>query len=83
MLVCEDSLCLRKQPDVSGPGLREAGRYNHSDDNFAFGRRNLYLYLFLKQETNPSCVLPPSVVSSVVRPFDFSGYHNPIAIASW
>ena len=36
MLVCEDSLCPRKQPDVSGsglgedvsgPGLGEAGRY--------------------------------------------------------
>ena len=23
----EDSLCPRKQPDVSGPGLGEAGRY--------------------------------------------------------
>ena len=28
VLVCEDSLCPRKQPDVSGPGLGEAGRYN-------------------------------------------------------
>ena len=28
VLVCEDSLCPRKQPDLSGPGLREAGRYN-------------------------------------------------------
>ena len=27
MLVCEDSLCPRKQPDVRGPGLGEAGRY--------------------------------------------------------
>ena len=27
VLVCEDSLCPRKQPDVSGPGLGEAGRY--------------------------------------------------------
>ena len=27
MLVCEDSLCPRKLPDVSGPGLGEAGRY--------------------------------------------------------
>ena len=27
MLVCEDSLCPRKQPDVSGPGLGEAGHY--------------------------------------------------------
>ena len=28
VLVCEDSLCPRKQPDVSGPGLGEAGRYS-------------------------------------------------------
>ena len=28
VLVCEDSLCPRKQPDISGPGLGEAGRYN-------------------------------------------------------
>ena len=27
VLVCEDSLCPRKQPDVSGPGLGEAGCY--------------------------------------------------------
>ena len=27
VLVCEDSLCPRKQPDVSGPSLGEAGRY--------------------------------------------------------
>ena len=27
VLVCEDSLFPRKQPDVSGPGLGEAGRY--------------------------------------------------------
>ena len=27
VLVCENSLCPRKQPDVSGPGLGEAGRY--------------------------------------------------------
>ena len=27
VLVCEDSLCPRKQPDVSEPGLGEAGRY--------------------------------------------------------
>ena len=27
VLVCEDSLCPRKQPDVSGPGFGEAGRY--------------------------------------------------------
>ena len=27
VLVCEDSLCPRKQPDVSGPDLGEAGRY--------------------------------------------------------
>ena len=27
VLVCEDSLCPRKQPDLSGPGLGEAGRY--------------------------------------------------------
>ena len=27
MLVCEGSLCFRKLPDVSGPGLRETGRY--------------------------------------------------------
>ena len=27
VLVCVDSLCPRKQPDVSGPGLGEAGRY--------------------------------------------------------
>jgi len=27
VLVCEDSLCHRKKPDVSGPGLGEAGRY--------------------------------------------------------
>ena len=27
VLVCEDSLCPKKQPDVSGPGLGEAGRY--------------------------------------------------------
>ena len=27
VLVCEDSLCPRKQLDVSGPGLGEAGRY--------------------------------------------------------
>ena len=33
MLVCDDSLCPRKQPDVSGPGLREAGRYNDDDDD--------------------------------------------------
>ena len=25
VLVCEDSLCLKKLPDVSGPGLREVG----------------------------------------------------------
>ena len=30
MLVCEDSLCPGKQPDVSGPGLGEAGRYSRS-----------------------------------------------------
>ena len=29
VLVCEGSLCPRKLPDVSGPGLGEAGRYNH------------------------------------------------------
>ena len=29
VLVCEDSLCPRKQPDVSGPGLGEAGRYRY------------------------------------------------------
>ena len=28
VLVCEDSLCPRKQPDVSGPGLGEAGCYS-------------------------------------------------------
>ena len=28
VLVCEDSLCPRKQPDVNRPGLGEAGRYN-------------------------------------------------------
>ena len=28
MLVCEESLCPRKQPDICGPGLREAGRYS-------------------------------------------------------
>ena len=27
VLVCENSICPRKQPDVSGPGLGEAGRY--------------------------------------------------------
>ena len=27
MLVCEDSLCPRKLPDVSGSGLDEAGCY--------------------------------------------------------
>ena len=27
VLICEGSLCPRKQPDVSGPGLGEAGRY--------------------------------------------------------
>ena len=27
VLVCEGSLCLRKLPDVSGPGLGEVGRY--------------------------------------------------------
>ena len=27
VLVCDDSLCPRKQPDVSRPGLGEAGRY--------------------------------------------------------
>ena len=27
VLACEDSLCPRKQPDVSGPGLGEAGHY--------------------------------------------------------
>ena len=27
VLVCEDTLCPRKQPDVSGPSLGEAGRY--------------------------------------------------------
>ena len=27
VLVCEDILCPRKLPDVSGPGLGEAGRY--------------------------------------------------------
>ena len=27
VLVCEGSLCPRKLPDVSGPGLGEAGRY--------------------------------------------------------
>ena len=27
VLVCEGSLCTRKLPDVSGPGLGEAGRY--------------------------------------------------------
>jgi len=26
-LVCEDSLCPRKLSDISGPGLREVGRY--------------------------------------------------------
>ena len=28
VLVCEDSLCPRKQLDVNGAGLGEAGRYN-------------------------------------------------------
>ena len=28
VLVCEGSLCPRELPDVSGPGLGEAGRYN-------------------------------------------------------
>src|SRR6185437_4341621 len=27
VLVCEGSLCPRKQPDISGPSLGEAGRY--------------------------------------------------------
>ena len=27
VLVCDGSLCPRKLPDVSGPGLEEAGRY--------------------------------------------------------
>ena len=30
LLVCEGSLCPRKLPDVSGPGLGEAGRYTCS-----------------------------------------------------
>ena len=29
VLVCEDSLCPKKQPDVSGPSLGEAGRYTY------------------------------------------------------
>ena len=29
VLVCEDSLCPRELPDVSGPGLGETGRYNN------------------------------------------------------
>ena len=28
VLVCEGSLCSRELPDVSGPGLEEAGRYS-------------------------------------------------------
>ena len=34
VLVCEDSLCPRKQPDVSGPDLGEAGC--HIDDPPSF-----------------------------------------------
>ena len=32
VLLCEDSLCPRKQPDVSGPGLGEAGRYRMASE---------------------------------------------------
>jgi len=28
VLICEDSLCPKKLPDVSGHGLGEGGRYN-------------------------------------------------------
>ena len=39
VLVCEDSLCPKKQPDVSGPGLGEAGRYRMvSEPTFAVSR---------------------------------------------
>ena len=29
VLVCEDSLCPRELPDLSGPGLGEAGRFRY------------------------------------------------------
>ena len=35
VLLCEDSLCPRKQPDVSGPGLGEAGRYSYHHNVWA------------------------------------------------
>jgi hypothetical protein len=37
VLVCEGSLCPRKRPDVSGPGLGEAGRYtDHKSLKYIF-----------------------------------------------
>ena len=39
VLICEDSLCPRKLPDVSRPGLGEAGRYRMvSDPTLAVSR---------------------------------------------
>ena len=58
VLVCEDSLCLRKQPDVSlclrkqpdvsRPGLGEAGRYNAGVHGARGGARG---------GAGPSCML--------------------------
>ena len=39
VLVCEGSLCPRKLPEVSGPGLGEAGRYNGDGQSGAGGKK--------------------------------------------
>ena len=46
VLVCEDSLCPRKQPDVSGPGLGEAGHYNIAQLGEVGSSKSLHVRMF-------------------------------------
>ena len=60
VLVCEDSLCPRKQPDVSGPGLGEAGCHMH----LSFGS---IPKVYLKILTTSSLILPDPKSSAIGR----------------
>jgi len=46
VLVCEDFLCPRKQPDVNGPGLGEAGHYNGSKYCLLTSKANVVHFSF-------------------------------------
>ena len=46
VLVYEDSLCPRKQPDVSGPGLGEAGHYRFAKISILGSTSHLIILLF-------------------------------------